>query len=173
MNPDQEFKIQAYLDGELTDSEAREVSTWLAKDKDGQLLLEELRMMKTALTQNEPELKLPESREFFWSKIEREIQRQEAQPAPEAQRASIMAWLHRYLVPTSAAAAFLIAGILVFNQPKSFEGGLAQSRLGETEALNEEMGSISFRSESDRMTVIYLYDKSESGTDSVEAPDYQ
>ena len=104
MNPDKALKIQSYLDGELSDREARSISEWLATDNEARLLFEELQFTKVALAKNEPELKLPESREFYWSKIEREIRRQDQPVAQPAERPSIFALLHRYLVPAAGVA---------------------------------------------------------------------
>ena len=153
MNHDQELKLQSYLDGELSVRESKQVAEWIAKDNDARLLYEELKMAKTAVLDNEPQMKLPESREFFWSKIEREIQRQEAQPVREESGLSLVGWLHRFLVPISAAAVVAVIGVVMISKSARFD-------TASVETLNEEMGSISFRSEADRMTVIYLYDRS-------------
>ena len=61
------------------------MANWLARDREAAALLEELRNTRAALAGFEAEVRLPESREFFWSKIEREIQRLEA-PAPRPAR---------------------------------------------------------------------------------------
>lgn len=155
MNTEQQLKLQAYLDGELSDREAGQVADWLAQNPAAQSLLAELTMTKTALVSNEVEFKLPESREFFWSKIERDIRQQEKSSAPSAQPVSIRAWLHRFLIPVSAAAVLALLCAVVLTKPSAFE----TAQLGETVSLNEEMGAINFRSESEQMTVIYLYDK--------------
>jgi len=86
MNQDRELQIQALLDGELSGRQARKVEQWLAGDADAQALAQELKATKTALAQNEPLLALPETREFYWSKIQRQIEaavpeRKAAQPS--------------------------------------------------------------------------------------------
>ena len=43
MKQEQEFKLQAYLDGELPEAEARQVADWVAKDAEAAALLSELR----------------------------------------------------------------------------------------------------------------------------------
>jgi anti-sigma factor RsiW len=158
MNPEQELKLQAYLDGELSDREARQISDWLAKDAAARSLFEELQMMKTVLTQNEPELKLPESREFFWSKIQRDIRVQEQEPARASESVSIFAWLHRHLLPVAGAAAALalIVGISLKSQPA------VASQLAESESLMDDMGLMTFRSQADQLTVVWVYDKDNS-----------
>src|SRR6267378_6728212 len=77
MDYDAQLKLQAYLDGELPEAEAREVANWLARDREAAALHTELRNTRQALVGFEVGVELPESREFFWSKIRREIHRLE------------------------------------------------------------------------------------------------
>src|SRR5438270_11040101 len=77
MDYDSQLKLQAYLDGELPEGEAREVANWLARDQEAVGLHAELRNTRKAMAGFEAGITLPASREFFWSKIEREIQRQD------------------------------------------------------------------------------------------------
>src|SRR6185369_11737100 len=87
---------------------------WLAKDADATALLGELRNTRKALADHEPALKVPESREFYWSKIEREIQRLE--PVEEkAGGPSLFTLLRRILLPAGAVAGLVIAGLLTFH----------------------------------------------------------
>lgn len=162
MNHEQQLQLQAYLDGELSDREARKVVDLLASSEEAQKLFAELQYTRNALVENEPEYKLPESREFFWSKIEREIR--QSTPKPVVQPGlSIFAWLQRYLMPVSVAAVAAIIGFVVLNKPDTMQTAYAY---GEIESLSEELDSISFRSEADRMTVIYLYDSSSDSVSS-------
>jgi anti-sigma factor RsiW len=108
MTEEQQLNLQAFLDGELPEAEARAVAAWVARDEAATRLLGELRHTRNALLQGWPEPKLPESREFFWSKIERQIQRLE----PAAPPSEPLAWLRRLrrvLVPVGAGAALLVA----------------------------------------------------------------
>jgi anti-sigma factor RsiW len=118
MDYDAQLKLQALLDGELPEAEASEATDWLARDREAAALLEELRNTHTALAGFEAELRLPESREFFWSKVEREIQRLET-PAPKRDPVPLFVWLRRWLVPASAVAVVLIAG-LVLTRPSGY-----------------------------------------------------
>ena len=95
-----QLKVQAWLDGELPEAEASEVTKWLARDREAAALQEELRNTRQALAGFEAGINLPESREFFWSKIEREIQRLET-PAPAAAKVSVLGH-----VPPSAGLRF-------------------------------------------------------------------
>lgn len=117
MNEEQQLKLQAFLDGELPEKEASEVASWLARDKEATDLAAELRNTRKALADFEPDWKLPETREFYWSKIEREIRRLEADPAPAAvESASTLRWLRRFLIPISAAAVLGVAGFFGLRQ---------------------------------------------------------
>ncbi len=77
MTHEQQLKLQAFLDGELPEREAREILAWTQRDGAAAALLAELKNTRAAMAKSEPHLSVPESREFFWSKIEREIQRLE------------------------------------------------------------------------------------------------
>jgi len=73
MDYEVQLKIQAYLDGELPETEAREIANLLAKDKEAVALHSELRNTRQSLSGFEVGVELPESRDFFWSKIKRDI----------------------------------------------------------------------------------------------------
>jgi len=74
-------------------------------------LFGELRNTRQALVGLEVGVTLPESREFFWSKIEREIYHQEqTEPAPRP--ASAFAAWRRFLVPAGAVAALAMATLI-------------------------------------------------------------
>ena len=110
----EQLKLQAWLDGELSDSEARTVADWVAKDAEASALAAELRNTHSALSVFEAEVKLPETREFYWSKIAREIERADCvdQPAPARSPASIFLAFRKLLVPAMGIAAVLL-GIAV------------------------------------------------------------
>ena len=73
-------------------------------------LLVELTNTRDVIVAHEATIKVPETREFYWSKIQREISR-EAATAPVASF-SLVAWLRRALVPAGAFAAVAIAALL-------------------------------------------------------------
>src|SRR6478736_2848877 len=109
MNYDGQLKLQAYLDGELPEGEARELAAGLAQDPQAEALLTELRQTRDAMAGSEQVKALPESREFYWSKIQREIKRVEA-PAPQPVRVSgLMMALRRFLVPLTGMALLVVA----------------------------------------------------------------
>lgn len=118
MDYEAQLKLQAYLDGELPEAEALGVAKWLAQDREPVALLAELRNTRQALAQAEAPRTLPESREFFWSKIQREIQRQE-QPQPAPARASLWESWRRFFVPAGALAALALAIFITLSSGSS------------------------------------------------------
>ena len=108
-----QLKLQAWLDGELPEAEAREVAARVAREREGTALAEELRNTRQALAGFEADVRLPESREFFWSKIAREIERLETPRPKPAPQDSPFALFRRWLVPASAVALVVIAGLLL------------------------------------------------------------
>jgi anti-sigma factor RsiW len=156
MNVDLGIKLQAYLDGELAGSDARAVASLIETDAAARDLFAELQQTRSLLRANEPEFHLPESREFFWSKIEREISRPEAAVPSEA--FSWFAFLRRHLgAATGACVALALALFVAFQMnwvsPDIFE---------EIENPLEETGSFSFRSESQQMTLVWISNPSAS-----------
>ncbi len=134
-----------------------------AHDQEAVLLLGELRNTRQALKGSEAIVQLPESREFYWSKISREIQRLE-RPQPVEQKRPFIFRLQRFLVPvTGALAVAVFLGITLF--------GNSGTALGETELSTEDMGAITFRSESEGMTTVWLYDRGDSELSDEPAPD--
>lgn len=153
MTEEQQLKLQAFLDGELSEKEARDVAAWLARDAEASDLLAELRNTRKALADYEPALKLPESREFYWSKIQREIQRLEPVEAP-AKSVSIFALLRRVLVPLGSVAVLVIAGVLAY-QRFGNHGETPRAQVSAMLAV-ADAGAIHYRDQAQGMTVIWL-----------------
>jgi anti-sigma factor RsiW len=149
MNEEQQLKLQAFLDGELPEKDTREVASWLARDADATALHTELRNTRQALKGFEPELKVPESREFYWSKIKREIERSAPAPAPE--RISLFTSLRRFLLPLGAVAVFALAAVITLHQ---FGGSAAHPV--QVNAILADAGAFTYRDESQGMTVVWL-----------------
>jgi len=158
MRSEDQLKLQAYLDEELSERERRAVASWLAKDPEAQALLAEVEATKITLASNEPEFQLPESREFYWSKIAREIDRLET--ADDTGQLPFLVWLKRkYWVPVGALAILTLLA-LASSQLIDWSDLRASTHLArEVESPAEEIGSMTFRSEADRVTIIWLYDR--------------
>jgi len=152
MNHQAEIRLQAWLDGELPAGEAQAAAAWVQRDPEAGTLARELRAAKTALAGNELERALPESREFYWSKIERDIARAKT-PVPAPARPAWLAGWFRLLAPVgiAAALALLVSGPTLPWRPKA--------KLVSTAVIEsplDDVSSITFRSESEGMTVVWI-----------------
>jgi anti-sigma factor RsiW len=155
MNEDFELKLQAYLDGELSEKETREVEARLVSDAQSKALLSELQNTRAAFLMFEKEMKLPESREFFWSKIVREIRGLEAKPEHAHAKTSWLAplFLRRALIPIGSFAAILLAAVFTFKQAsissKTTDFDSAEIAMNDSEAFT-------YTDHSSGMTVVWL-----------------
>lgn len=160
MNTESQLKLQAYVDGELPEHEAQALAATLADDSDAQALVSELSWTRQWLVGNEPELKLPESREFFWSKIEREI----ARGAAQEEQTPTSAWWPDWRRILSPLAGFATVAVVALAAVRFFDFSPLESgtdHLATVENPSEHMSSFSFRSESENMFVVWIYDKTE------------
>ena len=155
-NLDDQLKLQAFLDGELPEDEAKVVSRRIANDQDASLLLKELRLTKQILARQELNRQLPETREFFWSKVEREISRLE--PATVGTRAPILPWWKRWLMPAITAACMALA---LFIGIRQFSSPTISPNLVET-ALTDN-GAFTYRDEVAGVTLVWLSYPADSG----------
>ncbi len=149
MDYEAQLKLQAYLDGELPEKEAREVANWLAKDREAVALHAELRNTRQALAGFEVGVELPESREFFWSKIEREIRRVEL-PAPARTRPTVFAAWRRFLRAATAVAILALVAV-VANRELGLVGGGA-----ELEAALTDSDTFTYRDYRAGATLVWL-----------------
>jgi anti-sigma factor RsiW len=106
------LKLQAYLDGELPESEARGLVDWLAADPEAAALLAELDSTRGALREFDEQIKLPESRDFYWSKIQRAISREVPAGEPIQDLPVWFAKMRRFLMPAGGVALLVIFGFL-------------------------------------------------------------
>jgi len=150
MDYEEQLKLQAYLDGELPEAEAREVANWLARDQGAVALLGELRNTRKAVTGFEDGIRLPESREFYWGKIQRQIERPETPaPAPEA-RISFLARFRRVLIPAAALTLLALVGLLAIRQgPSPNTGGGFETALADS-------GSFTYRDDTLGTTLVWF-----------------
>ena len=152
------LKLQAWVDGELPASEAARIAELVRTDPAAAALAAELRMTRGFLTGNEPEVKLPESREFHWSRIQRAIERAEAEPSARESLPWAVA-LRRFLVPVSGVAlvAFLtVLSIGIFNRNPS---GTGDELLVEEETLSRHVDTTTYNSQANNMYVVYIINK--------------
>jgi anti-sigma factor RsiW len=149
MTPEQQLKLQAFLDGELPETEARDVVLWTSRDPEAANLLSELRHTRQVLKSVDSGAKLPESREFFWSKVEREIQRLE--PAADSARAR-PGWLNRFLVPLGA-----VAGLALVMVAASLRFGLLPAHATpDTETSTMDSGAFTYHDYQNGTTLVWV-----------------
>ncbi len=150
MKQDLQLKLQAYLDGELPSGEAQAVTDWLAQDSAASDLLVELTNTRAALVSHESDIKVPDSREFYWSKIRRQIEREE-QVAPAIKSISMMERLRRLLVPAGTVAAMML-GVMVIQQQLG-QGGFAAL---EADGTHEDSEAFTYRDYESGTTLVWL-----------------
>jgi len=154
MNRELQLKLQAHLDGELPPVELREITELLAHDQEAKALYKELQATRDLVRGNELALKLTESREFYWSKIAREIDRNErAQTAPD--RTRDFSWLRRWVLPLGGVAALMVLLAIALQAPSS-RSGLRLAEASETETTVDDTSMNSFRSESEGISVVWI-----------------
>ena len=143
------LKLQAYLDGELSESEAREVAKSLTVRQDAATLLSELRATREALRGFDQEIKIPESREFYWSKIERAIQRHDAPTDDSLPVLPLwLARLRRLVVPVAGLA--LLAIIVLFVIPSPGVGPVS------IETAFSDPGALTYHDYTSGTTLVWL-----------------
>lgn len=109
MNHEDQIKLQALLDGELPPDEARTYLSHVQRDPAAAALLAELRATRQSLKSSPGPVIIPESREFYWSKIASEIERQERR-APARPPSRLLAGLRLLILPTAVVIVLVIIG---------------------------------------------------------------
>lgn len=131
-----QLKVQGYLDGELSAADARRMAERLARDPNSASLLQELRQTRDCLVQAQPEaeLQVRDSRAFYWSRIQREIQRQETALPPARQ--FNLARLRRWLFPATGLAVAAVVCLLVLpSSPSSAPSEAVETALSDSGAF--------------------------------------
>ena len=116
MKQEDKLKIQAWLDGELAPQESARIADLIDNNLEAKELSEDLRAMQKALEVGEKTAVLEDSREFYWSQVERQIEAEEPiteNAQPELVSGSLGNAL-RWLIPVGSLAA-ISALMLNFN----------------------------------------------------------
>jgi anti-sigma factor RsiW len=151
-------RVQALVDGELSEKDRSAVETLLKSDSDLQTLHEALLSEKDWLKGNEKERCVPEPRDFYWSKIESAIEREDARSAvPSSQSRPLGFWL-RWLLPVGGVAAVLfLAMIAQFGDPTNPASATQKaSSYHEVDSPLDSGSLITFRSETEGVTVFWI-----------------
>lgn len=155
MTEDQKMRLQAWVDGELRGRERRQVESWLAQDANAQAWAADLRAIARCLAAHETPRPVPESRQFYWSKIARAIELELA--ADEAvQRFTPWASWRRWWVPAAALSVLALGGFLLTRTLPDRQSPAVLAVASEIETPIKEVSSFSFRAESERMTVVWV-----------------
>jgi hypothetical protein len=113
----------------------------------------ELQTTRDLVRGNELELKLTESREFYWSKIAREINRNErAQTASDRPRD--VSWLRRWVLTLGGVAALTVLLAIALQVPSSSWPAFRETP--EIETTVDDTSMNSFRSESEGISVVWV-----------------
>jgi anti-sigma factor RsiW len=146
------LRVQAWLDGELPAVEAGEVSRWVETDAEAATLARELRQVRSWLAAGELPRRLVEPRELYWSQIRRAIEPVNAPEADvEGAHPPMLRWL-RWLVPAGLAAALAV----VWFSARPLPTQNASLRRAEIDSPQEDSGTITFRSDREQMTVVWI-----------------
>jgi anti-sigma factor RsiW len=152
MTRETQLKLQAWLDGELPAADAREVRRLVERDPDAAALARELKLTRQWLAAGETLHPVPESREFYWAQIARHLTpRESATPAVWQPAFDWRRWL-AWLAP--AAAALVLLGVWLL--PRLAPPQSAVTRAPEIETPSDDLGTFTFRSDTEQMTVVWV-----------------
>ncbi len=145
MKQEDKLKIQAWLDGELAPQESARIADLIDNDLEAKELSEDLRAMQKALEVGEKTAVLEDSREFYWSQVERQIEAEEPiteNAQPELLSGSLGNAL-RWLIPVGSLAA-ISALMLNFNSinttPDLLETGEQGIEISQPDPVNPPSG---------------------------------
>ena len=167
MKQELQLKLQAHLDGELPAGEAQALTDLIAHNSEARDLLTELTHTRAAIAGHEADLKVPATREFYWSQIQREIERQENTSAARLRKSPGLAvWWHRFL-PVSGLVAVLLALALAGYQFHSPDN----SRLENTQTTFSDAGAFTYRDYASGTTLVWLNYPAENGFTQLDGED--
>jgi hypothetical protein len=153
MKHEKELRIQAWLDGEVSDHDAARIADWVASDAEAGALAVALGTVRKEMVIGELIVPVPETRQFYWSQIERQIQRESVAPI----RAPV-SWVARwrsFLIPTTGVAALACVLALAVNQ-------MRRPTFDEITSTDQGMEAVTFHDQSAEMTVVWLQDNSQT-----------
>lgn len=156
MNRDTQLKVQAYLDNELSSGDARSVSKLISSDTYARELYQELKTTRELVVENEPIVQVPDTRDFYWSQIQRRIATAERQPAAAPMRP----WWLRIMAPALGTAALfaLLLTVVDTNNQKPIvpsQSARAAAPLHQVEEA-ADVSTFTFRSEAEGVTLVWL-----------------
>lgn len=157
MSEHEQLKLQAYLDGELTEKERPEVAQWLDSSDEARQLLAELQHTRNAVHGDELERKLDCTREFYWNSIAREIEKT-GSAAVGHRGEGLVGWLRHHMAQIAGAVAGV--ALVAFTFVAMTEEPEADSVW---EVLDPDMAMVNYSDFENGITVVMLYDQSIPG----------
>lgn len=151
-NIELELQLQAFLDDELSESEKQAVASRLAQDREAVALLAELRNTRQTLQGFERSVRLPESGDFYWTKIRRQIEALDPAPAPAPVATPWYLSLRRWLAPVTAVGLVALVGVLITRNA----GLLPAEADGQAETSLTDSGAFTYRDYSEGATLVWL-----------------
>ena len=121
MNQENRLEIQAWLDGELPLQRAAQISNLVQSNDQAKALADELRVVQSTLKNGEIQTQVIDTRDFYWSQIELQIEAEEPIPTVEEPRLTLspVAGLMRWVIPAGSLAA-IFALIITFGSLNNF-----------------------------------------------------
>ncbi|MCP5522833.1 MAG: hypothetical protein H7A46_14940 [Verrucomicrobiales bacterium] len=154
MNTDTCLKIQSWIDGELPAGEVAEIERLVQADPGAAALARSLRVLKAEMTGNELERPVPVGREQYWGGIATALGREGGSTRSVASTARRRPWWLTVLAPLGAAAV-AGAALMLAIRPEAVPPRAPQAYAEIVDPL-DDVSSFTFRSESERMTVVWV-----------------
>jgi hypothetical protein len=152
MNHESQLKLQAWLDGELSPADVRDVLRRVERDAESAALARELKLTRQWLAAGEPKRPVPETREFYWSQIARRLAPRDVAAELALRPSRILARWWRWLA--AATAVCVLAAVWLV--PRLTPPSSAAAHPAEVETPTDELGSFTFHSDSEQMTVVWV-----------------
>ena len=149
MNQETCLEIQALVDGELAPARRAAIDQLLTANPDARALHSALTGVRSALTAHELSYAVPETREFYWSQIQRRIATQESISGRTDPTASPLLGFLRWLVP--AAGVAVLAMVLVVPAQRNTGTVLAA-----VDNVSASPSSVVYRSDAQGVTVHWI-----------------
>ena len=158
MKEEIELKLLAYADGELPAAEIAEIESLLIESPAAADLLAELRWSHSAILEADSDLKVPENREFYWSKVSRSIEAAERNAEQGTTRAPVVSWWRQAFAPLAGLAAVALVLSINLDQPatEGQEGVAAPLTVVAPEPVWEDASVYEFYDEKEKMSVIWV-----------------
>jgi len=151
-----ELKVQALVDGELTGAEAEALRERMETDDRLRELHAQLTAVRGLMAGAELPRALPELGDFHWNQISEAIRREERQTKRVARPASGANWLLRWVTPLVGVACILLlfTSLSRHNEPPDLGIRLVSDH--ELELSADEIDVMTFNTGDDNISIVWL-----------------